>query len=82
MYLDLGRATTGKATLKVSLAASSSSAKWNILTRQIECDTQWTAPSGCAMWFTGISNEWSMYGTKSGTTDTEYLQSQNYKVCN
>ena len=64
MYIDLGRTAATTATLKVDLAASSASAKWNILTRQIECDTRWTAPDGCTMWLTGVSNSWSMYGFK------------------
>ena len=80
MYIHIGRTAAATASLKVSLASGSSSAKWNILTRQIECDTKWTAPDGCSMWLTGTSGEWSMYGYTSGTTDTEYLMNQNYRV--
>ena len=32
------------------------------------------------MWLTGTAGEWSMYGYTSGTTDTEYLMNQNYRV--
>ena len=32
------------------------------------------------MWLTGTTGEWSMYGYTSGTTDTEYLMNQNYRV--
>ena len=32
------------------------------------------------MWLTGTAGEWSMYGYQSGTTDTEYLMNQNYRV--
>merc|ERR1711936_1145846 len=64
-----------------SLAASSSSAKWNILVRQIDCDTSYTAPEGCAMFFTGTSGSWSNYGYVSGTTTTEHSPNQNFKVC-
>ena len=46
MYIDIGRTASATASLKVSLASGSSAAKWNILTRQIECDTKWTAPDG------------------------------------
>ena len=46
MYIDIGRTASATASLKVSLASGSSAAKWNILTRQIECDTEWTAPDG------------------------------------
>jgi len=81
MYIHIGRTASATASLKVSLASGSSSAKWNILTRQIECDTVWSAPDGCSMWLTGTSGEWSMYGYTSGTTDTEYLMNQNYRVC-
>ena len=80
MYIHIGRTASATASLKVSLASGSSSAKWNILTRQIECDTVWSAPDGCSMWLTGTSGEWSMYGYTSGTTDTEYLMNQNYRV--
>jgi len=81
MYVNIGRTSAATASLKINLAASSSNAKWNILTQQIECDTTWTAPDGCAMWLTGVSNSWSMYGYQQGVTDTEYLMNQNYKVC-
>ena len=80
MYIHIGRTASATASLKVSLASGSSAAKWNILTRQIECDTRWTAPDGCSMWLTGTAGEWSMYGYQSGTTDTEYLMNQNYRV--
>ena len=46
--------------VQVNLAAASASAKWNILASQIECDSIWAAPDGCAMWLTGVNNEWSM----------------------
>ena len=44
MYIHIGRTASTTASLKVSLASGSSAAKWNILTRQIECDTAWAAP--------------------------------------
>ena len=82
MYIHIGRTASTTASLKVTLASGSSAAKWNILTRQIECDTAWAAPDGCSMWLTGTTGEWSMYGYTSGTTDTEYLWNQNYRVGN
>merc|ERR1712212_318874 len=72
MYINLGSSSeTASATITISLAASSASAKWNILVRQIDCDTSYTAPEGCAMFFTGVS----------GTTTTEHSPNQNFKVC-
>ena len=82
MYIDLGSSSeTASATITIALAASSSSAKWNILVRQIDCHTSYTAPEGCAMFFTGISGSWSNYGYVSGTTTTEHSPNQNFKVC-
>jgi len=82
MYINLGSSSeTASATITISLAASSASAKWNILVRQIDCDTSYTAPEGCAMFFTGTSGSWSNYGYVSGTTTTEHSPNQNFKVC-
>ena len=82
MYVNLGSSSdSASATITVSLAASSSSAKWNILVRQIDCDTSYTAPEGCAMFFTGVTGSWSNYGYVSGTTTTEHSPNQNFKVC-
>ena len=81
MYVHLGPTSTTTAELKVTVAASSASAKWNILTRQIGCNTAWTAPDGCSMWLTGLTNSWSMYGYKEGQTTVEYIPSHNYNVC-
>jgi len=81
MYLDVGATAANTATITVSLAASSASAKWNILASQIECNTNYLAPSGCTMYLTGITGAWSMYGYKSGITSTEHLWNQDYKVC-
>ena len=58
MYIHIGRTASTTASLKVTLASGSSAAKWNILTRQIECDTAWAAPDGCSMWLTGTTGEW------------------------
>ena len=81
MYVHLGPTSTTTAELKVTVAASSASAKWNILTRQIGCNTAWTAPDGCSMWLTGLTNSWSMYGYKEGQTTVEYSPGHNYNVC-
>jgi len=82
MYVHLGSSSeTASATVTVSLAASSASAKWNILVRQIDCATKYTAPEGCAMWLTGVTGSWSMYGYVEGTTSTEHPMNQNYQVC-
>ena len=81
MYVHLGSTTTTTAELKVTVAGSSANAKWSILTRQIECNSQWAAPEGCNMWLTGVSNSWSMYGYKDGQTTVEYIPSHNYNVC-
>ena len=81
MYVHLGTTSGNTAELKITVAASSSTAKWNILTQQGECNTLWTAPDGCAMWLTGITNSWSMYGYKDGQTTVEYIPSHNYNVC-
>merc|ERR1712212_293376 len=82
MYINLGSSSeTASATITISLAASSASAKWNILVRQIDCDTTYTAPEGCTMFFTGTSGSWSNYGycsiRHSTTTSTSFsLSSQ------
>ena len=82
MYIHLGSSSeTASATITISLAASSASAKWNILVRQIDCDTTYTAPEGCTMFFTGTSGSWSNYGYVSGTTTTEHSPNQNFNVC-
>ena len=82
MYLNLGSSSeSASATITISLAASSASAKWNILVRQIDCDTSYTAPEGCTMFFTGTSGSWSNYGYVSGTTTTEHSPNQNFNVC-
>lgn len=82
MYVNLGSSSdSASATLTISLAASSASAKWNILVRQIDCDTSYTAPEGCTMFFTGTSGSWSNYGYVSGTTTTEHSPNQNFNVC-
>jgi len=81
MYLDVGATAANTATITVSLAANSASAKWNVLASQIECNTNYLAPSGCAMYLTGVTGSWSMYGYKTGITSTEHLMNQDYKVC-
>ena len=81
MYVHLGSTSANTAELKVTVAASASTAKWNILTRQVECNSEWTAPDGCAMWLTGITNSWSMYGYKEGQTGVEHIPNHNYNVC-
>lgn len=81
MYLDVGATSGNTATITVNLAASSASAKWNVLASQIECNTNYLAPSGCTMYLTGVTGSWSMYGYKTGVTTTEHLQSQDYNVC-
>ena len=82
MYLNLGSSSeSASATITISLAASSASAKWNILVRQIDCDTSYTAPEGCTMFFTGTSGSWSNYGYVSGSTTTEHSPNQNFNVC-
>lgn len=81
MYLDIGSTASNTATITVSLAASSASAKWNVLASQLECNTNYLAPSGCTMYLTGVTGSWSMYGYQSGVTTTEHLQNQDYKVC-
>jgi len=81
MYIHLGSSTTASSTIAIDLAASSASAKWNILVRQIACNTIYTAPEGCTMYLTGVTGSWSMYGYVEGTTTTEHPQSQNYQVC-
>lgn len=81
MYLSIGAAPTRTATITVSLASGSSTAKWNVLTRQIECNVEHMAPEGCIMYLTGVVNSWSMYGYQEGATTTENLWTQDYKVC-
>ena len=81
MYLDVGATSSNTATITVNLAASSASAKWNVLASQIECNTNYLAPSGCTMYLTGVTGSWSMYGYKTGVTTTEHLQSQDYNIC-
>ena len=81
MYVHLGSGSDTTAELKVTVAANSANAKWNILTQQIGCSTAWTAPDGCSMWLTGVTNSWSMYGYKDGQTTVEYIPSHNYNVC-
>ena len=81
MYVHLGSTSANTAELKVTVAASATTAKWNILTRQVECNSEWTAPDGCAMWLTGITNSWSMYGYKEGQTGVEHIPNHNYNVC-
>ena len=81
MYLDVGATSSNTATITVNLAASSASAKWNVLASQIECNTNYMAPTGCTMYLTGVTGSWSMYGYKTGVTTTEHLQSQDYNVC-
>jgi len=81
MYLDLGATSTTSATITVSLAASSSSAKWNVLTRQIPCDETYAAPTDCTQYLTGITGSLSTYGYNDGATTIENLKSLNYKVC-
>ena len=81
MYVHLGSTTTTTAEIKVTVAASATTAKWNILTRQVECNTAWSAPEGCTKWLTGISNSWSMYGYKDGQTGVEHIPDHNYNVC-
>ena len=81
MYVHLGPGSDTTAELKVTVAASSASAKWNILTQQIGCNTAWTAPDGCSMWLTGVTASWSMYGYKEGQTTVEYSPGHNYNVC-
>jgi len=81
MYLDLGPTAANTATLAVSLAASSSAAKWNVLVRHIPCDPTFMAPTDCTQYFTGVSGSYSMYGYNSGVTTIQHLQSLDYKVC-
>lgn len=81
MYVFLGSSSeTASATITVSLAASSASAKWNVLVRQIDCGTSYAAPEGCTMFLTGSTGAWSTYGY-TGTTTTEHPQTQSYQVC-
>ena len=81
MYVHLGSTAGTTADLKVTVAASASTAKWNILIRQVECSMAWTAPEGCTMWLTGITNSWSMFGYKEGQTGVEHIPDHNYNVC-
>merc|ERR1719461_1970078 len=68
MYLHMGR-TSG-----------TTSAKWNVLVQQIECDATYAAPDACTQYLTGVSNTWSTYGYDD-TGSTEILQGQSYRVC-
>merc|ERR1711892_1007377 len=81
MYLDMGSTASNTATITISLAASSASAKWNVLASQLECNTNYLAPGGCTMYLTGVTGSWSMYGYLDGTTTTEHLWNQDFKVC-
>jgi len=81
MYLNLGTTASTTATVTVSVASGSTSAKWNVLASQLECNTNYLSPGGCTMYLTGVTGSWSMYGYKEGITSTENLMNQDYKVC-
>merc|ERR1719323_582457 len=80
MYLHMGRTSTTTAKLEYNLASGTTSAKWNVLVQQIECDAAYAAPDACTQYLTGVSNTWSTYGYDD-TGSTEILQGQSYKVC-
>ncbi|XP_037789212.1 uncharacterized protein LOC119584592 [Penaeus monodon] len=79
MYVDLGRGTTTPASLTFVTMGPSFDRKWKVKVTQIPCNTDYTAPSNCVQYYTGVSGQVRSYNFDL-TTGLE-LANQDYTIC-
>jgi len=88
VYMDVSPTNTNAATITIATkaaAAAGGTKNWRIKVSQIECDSEFRAPQGCAqMYFDNVNTITSFnWDGNSGRTGTNggILASQDYKIC-
>ncbi|XP_042885176.1 uncharacterized protein LOC122261544 [Penaeus japonicus] len=79
MYVDLGRGTTTPASLTFVTMGPSFDRKWKVKVTQIPCNTDYTAPSNCVQYYTGVSGKVMSYNFD--LTSGLELANQDYTIC-
>jgi len=86
LYVDVSTATVSPmaATLNINTAGAAAPRMWKILARQIECNGELRAPSGCRQYHTGTSGRISSFnGADAVATADSHSMIRNlrYNIC-
>jgi len=85
LYVDVSTAGSPMAaTLNIATNTDSGARKWKILIRQVECNGDLRAPSGCRQYFTATSGRISSFNGQASVTtaaDAMMIVNQRYNIC-
>jgi len=77
MYTEFGVTSTDTITLTITYGSTSTAKSFNILTRQISCESTWKAPTDCVQFHTGTTGTVQSYNFAGG----QLLQGMYYTNC-